>query len=181
MTTLPANQAHRRDFSGRQKLSSVNIMMAGYNLATDDLATDDSTVPHSFICSITQGVMLDPVMTEDGHSYERSAITNWFRHHSTSPVTGSRLSNFGLTTNIALRNSIDEWRQQRFRTIHVNDLEIDPSPFAAGTFKRISRAYLRRLPGTVALLPQPLRKVVYRSENELAQFIVLYRQIRRIL
>jgi U-box domain len=35
-----------------------------------------------------QGIMRDPVVTQDGHS-ERSAIEQWYRKNSTSPMTGA--------------------------------------------------------------------------------------------
>jgi len=33
--------------------------------------------------------MVDPVIcTGDGHTYEREAISNWFKEHNTSPMSG---------------------------------------------------------------------------------------------
>ncbi len=38
--------------------------------------------------------MIDPVTTEDGHTYERAAIEKWFElGHDTSPSTGTELRN----------------------------------------------------------------------------------------
>ncbi|KAK9804850.1 hypothetical protein WJX72_008634 [[Myrmecia] bisecta] len=39
-------------------------------------------------CPITQVFMTDPVIAADGHSYEKSAIEEWFSRHDTSPMTG---------------------------------------------------------------------------------------------
>ncbi len=39
-----------------------------------------------FLCPITHQLMTDPVVDPDGHSYERSAIENWLKEHSTSPI-----------------------------------------------------------------------------------------------
>ena len=47
-----------------------------------------AAVVSSFVCPITQAVMEDPVMTADGHTYERAAIEQWLREHDTSPNTG---------------------------------------------------------------------------------------------
>lgn len=33
----------------------------------------------AFKCPLTQEIMEDPVMAADGHSYESSALQNWFR------------------------------------------------------------------------------------------------------
>ena len=50
----------------------------------------DRLVPDAFCCSITQSMMVDPVILIDGHSHERAAIAKWFgqrqqqscrRHH----------------------------------------------------------------------------------------------------
>jgi hypothetical protein len=36
------------------------------------------TIPDDYLCPITQEIMLDPVITEDGETYERKAIQDWF-------------------------------------------------------------------------------------------------------
>ena len=63
-------------------------------------------VPVEFLCPITQDIMTDPVVTTDGHTYERAAIQNWFKRKNTSPVTNERLSSKTLTPNITLRKLI---------------------------------------------------------------------------
>jgi U-box domain len=47
-----------------------------------------------------QDVMRDPVVAEDGHSYERGAIAQWFTEHDTSPLTGTTMGN----TRVQLSN-----------------------------------------------------------------------------
>ena len=37
-----------------------------------------STIPSEFICPILQTMMEDPVLTIDGFTYDRIAITEWF-------------------------------------------------------------------------------------------------------
>lgn len=63
----------------------------------------------AFLCPITQDVMLDPVITADGHCYERKSISNWFRSHNTSPLTNQKLANKTLIPNHALRNAVHEY------------------------------------------------------------------------
>jgi hypothetical protein len=59
--------------------------------------------------------MEDPVVTIDGHTYERRAIEKWFTSgKDTSPVTGAKLMqdrqiNKTLTSNHTLRKAIQEW------------------------------------------------------------------------
>ena len=66
-------------------------------------------IPNDWLCPITLSVMRDPVIAEDGHSYERSAITEWFQHNNTSPKTNLPLNSTHLVANIALRNTIQEF------------------------------------------------------------------------
>ena len=43
-------------------------------------------------CPISHEPMVDPVVTDDGHTYERANIERWFESHDTSPLTGARLA-----------------------------------------------------------------------------------------
>ncbi len=51
--------------------------------------------------------MTDPVVADDGHTYERSAIEQWFKDHNTSPVTRECVSN-RLVNNYAIRSQLLE-------------------------------------------------------------------------
>ena len=44
-------------------------------------------VPRSFICPITAEITEDPVVTVDGHSFERAAIEEWFQRRVSNPAT----------------------------------------------------------------------------------------------
>jgi hypothetical protein len=58
-------------------------------------------------CPITHMRMVDPVMSCDGHTYERAAIQRWFDYKNTkSPLTGLPLANTHLIPNHALRSAI---------------------------------------------------------------------------
>ena len=43
--------------------------------------------PPELLCPITLSMMGDPVVANDGHSYERAAIATWLATHDTSPQT----------------------------------------------------------------------------------------------
>ena len=64
--------------------------------------------PHELLCPITQEVMVDPVITADGHTYERSAIQLVFQQAKgkapRSPVTGLSLTSRLLIPNVAVRS-----------------------------------------------------------------------------
>jgi len=78
--------------------------------ASDDAALDIMT---RFLCPITGEPMKDPVVGEDGHSYERGAIRRWFkqcdreRKARTSPMTGEVMGG-DLVPNVTLRAMMED-------------------------------------------------------------------------
>ncbi len=52
---------------------------------------------------------MDPVVTRDGYTYERSAITNWLQTHNKSPLTNLVLQDKSLVPNLALRRAIQHY------------------------------------------------------------------------
>ena len=71
-------------------------------------------------------MMIDPVITADGHSYEKSAILKWIQTgHMNSPLSGERLKHDVLTPNHCLKAIIRNFREsipaiQRERTIKLD-------------------------------------------------------------
>ena len=76
-------------------------------------------VPDEYICSITFEIMEDPVFAMDGHSYERSAIEDWFTKNNRSPLTNEVIEtrvvpNHNLKSIIAAhRDSYSAQQKQR--------------------------------------------------------------------
>lgn len=70
---------------------------------------NQNQIPNDFLCPINLSVMKDPVICSDGHTYERTAIEQWFQNNNTSPKTGMNLVSKTLIPNIALRNTIEEF------------------------------------------------------------------------
>ena len=67
----------------------------------------------SFYCPITRDVMMDPVETSSGQTFERSAIEKWFADGNTlCPLTMTLLDTSILRPNKTLRQSIEEWRDR---------------------------------------------------------------------
>jgi len=60
-------------------------------------------------CPITQEIFEDPVIGEDGHTYERKAITDWLRKNGTSPMTRQPMSIDTLRTNHVVKQMIEEY------------------------------------------------------------------------
>ena len=65
-------------------------------------------ISESYICPITQDVMLDPVILVDGHTYEKEAIEDWLKYRNTSPLTGMTLPSKQMIPNYALKGLIHE-------------------------------------------------------------------------
>ena len=60
------------------------------------------------VCPITAELFEDPVLlVEDGHTYERSAVTAWLEKHDTSPMSGAALATKTLAPNIRARQQAD--------------------------------------------------------------------------
>ncbi|XP_068316548.1 U-box domain-containing protein 43-like [Pyrus communis] len=67
----------------------------------------------SFYCPITRDVMMDPVETSSGQTFERSAIEKWFADgNKLCPLTMTSLDTSILRPNKTLRQSIEEWKDR---------------------------------------------------------------------
>ena len=71
------------------------------------------TVPHEFRCPISMELMKDPVVCEDGHSYDRESIVGWLERSQTSPMTRQPISRAALRPNLALKASIKRWEEEK--------------------------------------------------------------------
>jgi hypothetical protein len=72
----------------------------------------EPTEPIELMCPITNEIMYDPVVTEDGQTYERAAIERWLSMHDTSPLTGKKLAHSNLTPNVMARGLCQRWRDE---------------------------------------------------------------------
>ncbi|KAJ1383091.1 Zinc finger, RING/FYVE/PHD-type [Sesbania bispinosa] len=67
----------------------------------------------SFYCPISLDIMVDPVETSSGKTYERSAIERWFAEGKDHcPLTMLPLDTSVLRPNKTLRQSIQEWKER---------------------------------------------------------------------
>eukprot|EP00274_Cyanoptyche_gloeocystis_P003751 CAMPEP_0196659548 /NCGR_PEP_ID=MMETSP1086-20130531/35570_1 /TAXON_ID=77921 /ORGANISM="Cyanoptyche gloeocystis , Strain SAG4.97" /LENGTH=218 /DNA_ID=CAMNT_0041993581 /DNA_START=215 /DNA_END=871 /DNA_ORIENTATION=- len=69
--------------------------------------------PPQFLCSITGQRMAEPVVAQDGHSYDRWAIEEWFKVSNVSPLTGKRVGSKGLFPNFNLMGQIKDFENWR--------------------------------------------------------------------
>ncbi|KAL7543699.1 hypothetical protein ACHAWF_007445 [Thalassiosira exigua] len=77
--------------------------------------------PRELVCPITQDLLRDPVVAEDGHTYERSSLEIWFGMGRTrSPVTNALLerpSEEGLASNLAVAGMARAHRERLGRAL----------------------------------------------------------------
>lgn len=78
-----------------------------------------SNIPEVFICPLTGLVFEDPVTLETGQTFERAAISEWFKQGNREcPVTGKTLECQSVpVSNFILKRVIDSWKSD-----HCNHL-----------------------------------------------------------
>ncbi|ACE06220.1 hypothetical protein Aasi_0849 [Candidatus Amoebophilus asiaticus 5a2] len=78
----------------------------------EEYEANNESIPDECFCPITQEIMKDPVIVQDGHTYERTAIEQWFSTGKcTSPKTGLNLLSTKLTPNYTMRSLIQELKE----------------------------------------------------------------------
>jgi hypothetical protein len=68
-------------------------------------------IPKAFICPITMDVMIHPVVTRYGQTFERSAILNWLSQNDVCPLRRKPLRPSDLIADCDLEAKICFWRQ----------------------------------------------------------------------
>ena len=88
-----------------------------YAEAAATVAVADASPPPEYLCPITGGLLSDPVVCSDGHTYERVAFEAWIAEHpppgTCSPVTNEPLRSTDAYPNIALRRLAQAHRSSR--------------------------------------------------------------------
>ena len=68
-------------------------------------------IPKEYICPISQELFVNPVIANDGHTYEQSAIKRWFSSGKLkSPLTNEYLKSDKLIPNKTLLNLVNSYR-----------------------------------------------------------------------
>jgi U-box domain len=82
--------------------------------ASDDDEIMMDEIPEEFICPLTLCIMRDPVVSKDGKNYDRKAILQWLaKGNENCPLTRQPLHLSSLIPNHNLRQSIQQWKQDR--------------------------------------------------------------------
>ena len=66
-------------------------------------------IPQAYLCPIGLTVMVIPVITGTGYTYDMERLSVWFQHNNTCPIT--RTQTRMLTRNLVLEGLIEKWAQ----------------------------------------------------------------------
>lgn len=88
--------------------------------------------PPHLCCPLSLDLMTDPVLAEDGNTYEREQIETWFKTSSISPLTREVLKSKKLITNRTVRDAIEAYKQQTVQSL--------PSPSPSPIISRSARS-----------------------------------------
>ncbi|WP_298627811.1 U-box domain-containing protein [uncultured Legionella sp.] len=66
-------------------------------------------IPNQYLCPISMELMTDPVISEDGYTYERNAITQALKARPVSPITQAPVNPDLLIPNRALKELIEQF------------------------------------------------------------------------
>lgn len=114
---------------GSSKSTAIDLSHSSSSSDAGDSSSSDEE-PATFCCPISCEIMKDPVLAEDGQTYERDALQRWFTSgNTTSPITRGEISPEIMIPNYALKSLIAGWRQkcERRKKAKLN-AEEDRSP-----------------------------------------------------
>ena len=79
----------------------------------------------ALLCPITLELFRDPVLAQDGHTYEREAIVKWIQKNNRSPITNQELSLEHLYPNYAIKKIVDYFEKSLKSKNYQYILDID--------------------------------------------------------
>jgi hypothetical protein len=79
-----------------------------------------NNIPDEFICPITLDIMDDPVLCEDGYTYERTAIKTIL--NSLSPMTRQHIDKTKLVPNRGLKNEIIRFKESNSQNLNTKKI-----------------------------------------------------------
>uniref|UniRef100_A0A7S4DZL7 RING-type E3 ubiquitin transferase n=1 Tax=Lotharella globosa TaxID=91324 RepID=A0A7S4DZL7_9EUKA len=82
----------------------------------------DEAVPEVFKCPISLEIMVDPVTTVLGHTYERKCIEQWLQRDEHDPLTNEKLPSKQLIPARIVKSRIEEWKQRTGYTEKKSEL-----------------------------------------------------------
>jgi hypothetical protein len=93
---------------------------------TDVLDIPD--IPHHLKCPITLELMKDPVLCQDGYTYERMAIEEYLKKNPISPITRQPIDQTRLIPNRNLKNAIESFIKDNGLSVIKQIKDMDEKP-----------------------------------------------------
>jgi U-box domain len=104
-------QQEQMEATTRSEITAETTKVGTTNVDTTTVVDDG--VPTEFICPLTLEIMIDPVVTKYGNSFERSSLINWLtKGHGNCPLTRRPLRLSDVVTDHRLRFRIKTWKNQ---------------------------------------------------------------------
>eukprot|EP00760_Papus_ankaliazontas_P031685 PhM_4_TR5403/c0_g1_i1/m.69563 len=91
---------------GQTYESALDILLVPSRRLREAIEARGDAVPKEFVCPVTEELFVDPVITSDGQTYERTAILQWFKRSQTSPVTNLVIESTVLVPNNAVKGQL---------------------------------------------------------------------------
>ena len=81
------------------------------------------SISQTFICPITHEIMENPVIDNEGNSYDNDAIINWLQNNNTSPITRNYLHQSHLKPNRALADTIEMFKNNTTTNYEIDSVQ----------------------------------------------------------
>lgn len=94
------------------KSSRPDMMKVLAEVEALNLEVEEARVPKEYMCPISKVIMEDPHTAEDGNTYEKKAIKDWFAKKVQSPLTHKNLQSAKLVPNLILRSIIQDYKER---------------------------------------------------------------------
>ncbi|CAF1038583.1 unnamed protein product [Didymodactylos carnosus] len=94
----------------------------------------------ALICPITYEIFRNPVVAEDGHTYEKEAIVDWINKDGTSPITRERLTVDGLRPNYTVKKLVDEFEKSLQKKNYQFRLGVDVKKSRKALFQTFGKS-----------------------------------------
>ena len=124
LNTGDIENADPEDFAKSLQRNEMIELIVNYKRKREEeysIKNTQDNVVNDYLCPISNELMEDPVVTADGHSYERKNIEEWFVRNQqedhvvvNSPMTLEPLPNLILLSNITLKKAIESFREKIF-------------------------------------------------------------------
>ena len=125
---VPLEHLRWLEQDARKRVARIETEVELRKLKLAAEAIEDTPAAENMKCVITQAVMQDPVFISDGHTFERTAIAEWFQEGKlVSPQTNLPVDGT-VTSNHALRNIIQNALQAQLKAWKQQDPPHDPIP-----------------------------------------------------